>query len=178
MLVRWITLIFERWWILLHNDRKSWHWRIKASLVAQLVKNLPATQKLQVWSLGREESLEKEMATNQISLFCFRVESTLLHTIDGSLQSWLLKNTHRTPNDNVYKNLQENDAVYNMKDMHQQSKAISQEWVWKSQKESPIVPLSVKVIVKFNSSIGWGTTVVGTEYLRTKEPQRAPCLVM
>ena len=33
-----------------------------ASLVAQLVKNLPAMQETQVQSLGREDPLEKEMA--------------------------------------------------------------------------------------------------------------------
>ena len=35
-----------------------------ASLVAQMVKNLPAVQEMQVWSLGREDPLEKEMATH------------------------------------------------------------------------------------------------------------------
>ena len=34
-----------------------------ASLVAQMVKNLPAVQETQVRSLGREDPLEKEMAT-------------------------------------------------------------------------------------------------------------------
>ena len=36
----------------------------RASLVAQLVKNLPAVQKTQVRSLGREDPLEKEKATH------------------------------------------------------------------------------------------------------------------
>ena len=35
-----------------------------ASLVAQTVKNLPAMQESQVRSLGREDSLEKGMATH------------------------------------------------------------------------------------------------------------------
>ena len=35
-----------------------------ASLVAQMVKNLPATQVTQVRSLGQENSLEKEIATH------------------------------------------------------------------------------------------------------------------
>ena len=35
-----------------------------ASLVAQTVKNLPAMQATQVGSLGREDPLEKEMATH------------------------------------------------------------------------------------------------------------------
>ena len=40
-------------------------WRryyIKSMLVAQMVKNLPATQETQVWSLVWEDPLEKEMA--------------------------------------------------------------------------------------------------------------------
>ena len=35
-----------------------------AALVAQLVKNLPAMQEMQVRSLGLEHPLEKEMATH------------------------------------------------------------------------------------------------------------------
>ena len=34
-----------------------------ASLVAQMVKNLPTMQEIQVQSLGQEDSLEKGMAT-------------------------------------------------------------------------------------------------------------------
>ena len=37
---------------------------LRASLVAQMVKHLPAMQETQVQSLGREDSLEKEMATH------------------------------------------------------------------------------------------------------------------
>ena len=40
----------------------------KASLVAQMVKNLPAMQETQVQSLGREDPLEKGMATHSIIL--------------------------------------------------------------------------------------------------------------
>ena len=40
-----------------------------ASLVAQLVKNLPAMQETQVQSLGLEDPLEKEMAT-QLQYSC------------------------------------------------------------------------------------------------------------
>ena len=35
-----------------------------ASLIVQMVKNLPATQETQVQSLGQEDPLEKEMATH------------------------------------------------------------------------------------------------------------------
>ena len=37
---------------------------MKASLVAHMVKNLPAVQKTQVWSLRQKDTLEKEMATH------------------------------------------------------------------------------------------------------------------
>ena len=43
----------------LRQTANSW-----ASLVAQAVKNLPAIQETQVLSLGREDHLEKEMATH------------------------------------------------------------------------------------------------------------------
>ena len=39
-----------------------------ASLVAQLVKHLPIMQETQVWSLGQEDPLEKEMATHSSTL--------------------------------------------------------------------------------------------------------------
>ena len=35
-----------------------------ASLVTQMVKNLPAVQKIWVWSLGQEDPLEKRMTTH------------------------------------------------------------------------------------------------------------------
>ena len=37
---------------------------IRASLVAQSVKNLPAVQETWIWSLGQEDPLKKEMATH------------------------------------------------------------------------------------------------------------------
>ena len=41
---------------------------IVASLVAQMVKNLPAMQETQVQSVGREDPLEKEIATHSSTL--------------------------------------------------------------------------------------------------------------
>ena len=46
-----------------------------ASLVAQMVKNLPAVQETQVQSLGWEDSLEKEMATHS-SILAWRIPQT------------------------------------------------------------------------------------------------------
>ena len=42
--------------------------RFEASLVAQMVKNPPVMQETRVQSLGREDSLEKEMATHSSGL--------------------------------------------------------------------------------------------------------------
>ena len=44
----------------------------QASLVAQMVKNLPAVQESQVRSLGQEDPLEKEMATHS-SILAWRI---------------------------------------------------------------------------------------------------------
>ena len=41
---------------------------LMTSLVAQTVKRLPAMQETRVWSLGREDPLEKEMATHSSTL--------------------------------------------------------------------------------------------------------------
>ena len=46
-------------WLIMHKYIIQW-----SSLVAQTVKNLPAMQEAQVWSLGRENPLEKGMATH------------------------------------------------------------------------------------------------------------------
>ena len=46
-----------------------------ASLVAQIVKHLPAMQETQVQSLGLEDPLEKEMATHSI-IFAWRIPWT------------------------------------------------------------------------------------------------------
>ena len=45
---------------------------ITASLVAQMVKNLPVMQKTEVRSLGWEDSLEKGMATHS-SILAWRI---------------------------------------------------------------------------------------------------------
>ena len=53
------------WWSLLK----------KASLLAQLVKNLPAMQETQVRFLGQEDPLKKEMATHS-SILAWRIPWT------------------------------------------------------------------------------------------------------
>ena len=54
---------------------KIQNFRGVASLVAQLVKNLPAMQETQVRFLGWEDPLEKEMATHS-SILAWRIPWT------------------------------------------------------------------------------------------------------
>ena len=50
-------------------------WNLGTSLVAQTVKNLPAVQETQVWSLGQEYPLKKGMAINS-SILAWRIPWT------------------------------------------------------------------------------------------------------
>ena len=54
-----------------------------AYLVAQMVENLPALQETQIQSLGREDPLEKRMASHS-SIFAWRIPWT---EEPGGLQS-------------------------------------------------------------------------------------------
>ena len=54
----------------LPNPKEDW-----ASLVAQTVKNSPAMQETQVQSLGREDPLEKKLATHS-SILAWRIPWT------------------------------------------------------------------------------------------------------
>ena len=47
----------------------------RASLVAQMVKHLPAVRETQVWSLGEEDPLKKEMATHS-SILAWKIPWT------------------------------------------------------------------------------------------------------
>ena len=48
-----------------HNRYKTINtWKYRASLIAQLVKNLPAMQETPVGFLGQEDPLEKEKTTH------------------------------------------------------------------------------------------------------------------
>ena len=55
----------------------------RSSLIAQLVKNLPAVQETQVQSLGWEDPLEKELATHS-SVLAWKIPLT---EEPGGLQS-------------------------------------------------------------------------------------------
>ena len=57
---------------------------IRASLVSQMVKNLPAMQETQVQSLGQEDPLEKGMATYS-NILAWKIPWT---DEPGRLHSW------------------------------------------------------------------------------------------
>ena len=57
---------------------------IRASLVSQMVKNLPAMQETQVQSLGQEDPLEKGMATYS-NILAWKIPWT---DQPGRLHSW------------------------------------------------------------------------------------------
>ena len=63
-----------------------------ASLVVQLVKNLPAMQETWVWFLDQEDPLEKEMATRS-SILAWRIPRT---EEPGGLQSMGLQESGMT----------------------------------------------------------------------------------
>ena len=66
------------------SDQSSGHPElVQSSLVAQMVKNLPAVQETWVWSLGQEDALEKVMATHS-SILAWRIPQT---EEPGGLQS-------------------------------------------------------------------------------------------
>ena len=78
-LYTWIGWIIHTWYpnhnsIELLNNTMKYHYN-RTSLVAQLVKNLPAVQETQVWSLGWEDPLEKEMA-NHSSIVTWKIPWT------------------------------------------------------------------------------------------------------
>ena len=54
-----------------------------ASLVAQLVKTLPAMRETRVGSLGGEDPLEKETATHS-SILAWRIPWTVVHGVTNS----------------------------------------------------------------------------------------------
>ena len=61
------------WWATVNGVTKSRiHW---ASLVAQMVKNLPAVRETRVRSLGQEDPLEKRMAIHS-SILAWRIPWT------------------------------------------------------------------------------------------------------
>ena len=72
---------------------------LRASLVFQLMKHLPAKWETCVWSLGREDSLEKEMATHSSILACripWTVEAGRLQSMVSKSQT-RLSDSHTQP---------------------------------------------------------------------------------
>ena len=90
---------FPRWGMICFFNC-SLQMKIKASLVAQTVKNLPAVQETWVWSLGQEDPLEEEMATCS-SILAWRIpwteEPAGLQSmgLQRVRQDWVTKHIHR-----------------------------------------------------------------------------------
>ena len=63
---------------------------MRATLVSQMVKNLPAMQETRVQSLGQEDLLEEGMATNS-SILAWRIpmdRGAWWATVHGVTKSW------------------------------------------------------------------------------------------
>ena len=75
-------------WQLQPKETEYW----PRGMVAQSVKNLPAVQETWVWSLGREDLLEKEMATHS-SMHAWRIpwteETGRLQSMGSQKVIWL-----------------------------------------------------------------------------------------
>ena len=88
-----------------------------ASLVTQLVKNLPAMQETQVQSMGQKDPLEKEMAT-YYRILAWRIpwteEPGRLQFTGSQRMSWMQLSTHakkkkKKAYSNLLQQLQETD---------------------------------------------------------------------
>ena len=121
----------------------------RASLVAQTVKNLPAMQETQVWSLGQEDSLEKRLATH-FSILAWRVpwteESDMVQSTesqrvrhDNLIKTWgqtcllwqnKLNTRHGTQRGSV--RLLDQGRLQRQNDIWQQLRGKS--WWWRKQK--------------------------------------------
>ena len=65
------TFLNYVWALIFSSFRSLFRCFLIKAPVAQMVKNLPAIQETQVWSLGQEDPLEKEMATDSSILLLF-----------------------------------------------------------------------------------------------------------
>ena len=80
-----------------------------ASLVAQMIKNLPAMQEICVLSLGQEDTQEKEMATHS-SILAWRIPWTEEY---GGYSSWGQKESDMNEWLTIYgKSVEEDDKLY------------------------------------------------------------------
>ena len=65
----------RNWLVTPNTEGWCWVYKVWASFIVQLVKNLPAVQKIQVQSLGQKDLLEKETATHS-SFLAWRIPWT------------------------------------------------------------------------------------------------------
>ena len=76
----WELLVVSNFFQIISNNTLAISW---ASLVAQMLKNLPSVQETWVWSLGQEDSLKKGVAIHS-SILAWRIPWT---KEPGNLQS-------------------------------------------------------------------------------------------
>ena len=116
----WTELKVYKWWFDIHTHG------VRASLVAQTVKNLPAMRETQVWSLGLEDPLEKVMATHS-SILPWKIQWT---EDPGGLQSMGLQRAGHDWVTNIWR--VEMGKVMNMACMFPISWSVGwfTEWEW------------------------------------------------
>ena len=68
---------------------------IKASLVAQMIKHLPAMRETPVQSLGREDPLEKEVATHSSTLAWKIIKAHLTSQKKSNIRKLILKHLNQ-----------------------------------------------------------------------------------
>ena len=71
--------------------------------MAQMVKNLPAMQETQIWSLGQEDPLKKGMATHSI-IFAWRIPWTEEPSGLQSMGWQRVRNTHNYTRKDLFYN--------------------------------------------------------------------------
>ena len=81
---------------------------IRASLVPQTIKNLPAVQETRVWSLGQDDALEKGMATHS-SILAWRIPWT---EEPGGLQSMELQRVRHNWATNTFTSIRIKDKFF------------------------------------------------------------------
>ena len=82
-------MFFKAFWTVVNEFFFFFNYQFGASLIAQLVKNLPAVWETWVRSLGWEDSLEKAKATHSSILACRMAWITKSGTLsDFHFQDW------------------------------------------------------------------------------------------
>ena len=151
-----------------------------ASLVAQLVKNLPAVQETRVWSLGWEDPLEKEMATHS-SILAWKISWTEKPGGLQSMGSQRVGHDWATNTNALFINY-----LINLKSIHTGSTVeflilnvtVSDEWIWcpdKLKKKKNQGLLHFDAIIKLQLSMHCSHSSWYLDCPATEEPLEVGC---